>query len=138
MIGNRPAKIEADKSGINLLFHILALFGVEMKQVERIFQIAERGFLSPAHMIKFLDFLQGKLVGAEIRGDAFKDAGGDFHTENAEFHGKKRVIFVGEMENGTGRENRIRFSVLYDFTRMACGQNRLNFHIKFPVVRQMP
>ena len=38
MIGNRPAKIEADKSGVNLLFHILAFFGVEMKQVERIFR----------------------------------------------------------------------------------------------------
>ena len=138
MIGNRPAKIEADKSGVNLLFHILALFGVEMKQVKRIFQIAERGFLAPAHMIEFLDFLQGKLVGAEICGDAFKDAGGDFHTENAKFHREKRMVFVRKMENGTGRENRIGFSVLYDFTRMACGQNRLNFHIKFPVVREIP
>ena len=35
MMGNGSAKIEADKAGVNLLFHILALFGMEMKQVKR-------------------------------------------------------------------------------------------------------
>ena len=39
------------------------LLGVETKKVKRIFQIAERVFLIPAHMINFLDFLDsGKFV----------------------------------------------------------------------------
>ena len=66
VMGNRSAKIEADKAGVNLLFHILTLFGVEMKKVKGVFQIAERGFLSPAHIIEFLDFLKGKLVGGKV------------------------------------------------------------------------
>ena len=138
MAGDCPAKIEADKAGVNFLFDILALFGVEMKKVKRIFQIAERGFLIPAHMINFLDFGKGKLVGAKVRGDAFKDAGRDFHAENAEFHGEKGIVFVGKMKRGMGRENRISLSVLYDFTRPARGQNRLNLRVKLPVVREIP
>ena len=138
MAGDCPAKIEADKAGVNFLFDILALFGVEMKQVKRIFQIAERGFLIPAHMISFLDFRKGKLVGAKVCSDAFKDAGRDFHAENAEFHGEKWIVLVRKMKRGMGRENRISLSVLYDFTRPARGQNRLNLRVKLPVVREIP
>ena len=70
--GNQLREVVHSEFCKDLLVNVLHLFCVEMNEAERVFEMAEGSFNSPAPGIEALEFNGWKCIGRQIGNDGFK------------------------------------------------------------------
>lgn len=90
-LGNHLTEVVLGELCKDFLVDEVHLFCVKMEQSQGIFQITERGFNSPAHIIQTLDFLNGKRIFIKGCNNSFAGGFRNRETHNSEM----QVIELG-------------------------------------------
>ena len=81
---NQFREVVHDDSGKKLLDNVLHLFCVKMEQANRVFQLSERCFNTPAHSVKAFEFLRRKVTRIQIGNDCFISGIRDLESDDTE------------------------------------------------------
>ena len=80
--GNRFTEVVDDQPRPGFLFHIFTLSGVEVKEINCIFELPEGGFLAPPEMVEFLDHFWWEFITIQVGSKVFERAIGNFNTQD--------------------------------------------------------
>jgi len=97
---DRLTEVVNDQPSPSFLFNILTLSGVEVKKINRVFELPERGFLTPAEMVKLLDYIWWEIVTIQIGSQILENTIGNFNTEDAQRQRKEGIARIKEIALG--------------------------------------
>ena len=80
MACNRLTKVVDDQTSPSFLLHIITFSGMEMKEINGVFEFTEGVFLAPPEVVEFLDHNWREFITVQICGEVFKNAIGNFNA----------------------------------------------------------
>ena len=80
--GYRLTEVVDDQPRPGFLFHVFAQFGVEVKKVNRVFELPERGFLAPPEVVEFLDYCWWEFITIQVGSQILKNPIRNFDAQD--------------------------------------------------------